>query len=226
MGRWLFVSEGEGDFGDGVSEGGEEAIVGGGFDELESGEFGEGGENEVLVVFKVEAGEAEGGLAGFAKADAGVKVAGDAGVVDGQVFWIVSDDELIDPVLGNDFEGELMLGERSAAVVVALREDDGNGEVVEPVPEAVDDGGGESVLGVDEVAGNDEAPWLGAGDERGESGKVGGGGSFGDGEAVGAEGGGFAEMEIGGDEGLRDGEEDGPVGQKFDGGLAEGDLHD
>lgn len=169
---------------------------------MDSGEFGEGGEDEVLVGLEEEARGAEGGAAGVADSDAGVEVAGDSGLVFGKVGGVVGDGDSFDEELGEDLEGEFTLGDPGAGIVVSFGEDDGYLEFAEEVLDCGEDGFVESIGGVDEVSGYDELGGVGDLEKAGESVEVGLGSAFGHGEASFAEGGGFTEMEVGDDEGL------------------------
>ena len=191
-----------GDCGDAAVKRSVELVGRGWFDELEAGEFGEGGEDEVVFVPEKEDGEAEGGLTRFAEADAGVEVAGDPGLIVGKVFWIVGDDEVVGENVGNNFQREISSGERAAAVVVSLGENDRNGNFFQPKMEGVENGGGQAVVRMNEVSRDDEGFGSGGRKENAETGKIGGGGALGNGDAMGAKGCGFAEVEVGDHEGF------------------------
>ena len=77
----------------------------------------------------------------------------------------------------------------------------GMGAMGEPRQQDVEDLGSATDAGVKEVACDHEAGGFGVGDELVDACEVGVGVAFGDGETAGAEGGGFAEVGVGEDEG-------------------------
>ena len=86
------------------------------------------------------------------------------------------------------------------AVVVAAHEDDVEGRVLgPPSAEGGEDRFGSTGAGVEKIAGDDEVVGGEALDEVGEDAKI-GVDHFGDGNSGGAEGRGFAEVEVGNDE--------------------------
>lgn len=83
----------------------------------------------------------------------------------------------------------------------------------------------EAVCGVDKVAGDDEFDGFVKTDEGIESREVIGGIALWDGDAAGAEGGGFSEVDIGDDETAGIGEKNATLREKLEGGLSKRDLH-
>ena len=185
------LPEGRGKFDDAAVEGGEEAVFGGGIGiGFAAGEGAEGGKDE-LVFPKVEDGGAEAGVGAVFDAGHGVEVASDVkafGV--GEFFVGVVED--VKAVKGVFFDERELLAEgifAAGGVVIAFDEGDGNGGLGEPGKEDIEDFGGASDAGVEEVAGDEEAGGLGFCDERVDAGEVGLGVAFGDGKAAGTEGG-------------------------------------
>lgn len=84
--------------------------------------------------------------------------------------------------------------------MVSLDEGEGDCDSVEEVEYGIDDELGLARLRVEEITGDDESVRFVFFDEFGEAVEIAFGITFGDGEAVGAEGCGFAKVEIGGDE--------------------------
>ena len=125
-------------------------------------------------------------------------VSADVEVVRCCVLWVVNDAD----VLGLEIlDGVNFIRERfDFRVVIALHEDEGDFDPVQEHQECIDDELGLAGLRVEEIAGDYESVRFVFFDEIGEAVEIAFGVTFRDGKAVGAEGCGFAEMEIGGDE--------------------------
>ena len=142
---------------------------------------------------------AEAAAGAFRKAEAGVEVAGDAGLGGGEVVGIVDDAEAVDFQKRDGTYWEGMLGEVCHAVVVSLGEYDGDFDSFEPLAEYAEDVRTHSILRVDEIPGDDEAGGFCFLYEKGESFEIGLAIAFRNGDAPAAEGGGFSEVDIGND---------------------------
>lgn len=183
---------------------------------LAAGEGAEGGEDE-LVVTKPEDVGAKAGAGAVFDAGGGVEVAAEVeavGLVEDFV-GVVEDVEAVD----SDFWEERVVGSErlfsTGGIVIAFDESDG--PFFEPGKELFEDFGGAADFGVEDIAGDDEVGGVCLFEEGVDASEVAGGVAFRDGEAAGAEGGGFAEVGVGEDEGAGVGEEEGFVGEEGDG---------
>lgn len=170
-----------------------EPILGFGFDALTASKTSEAGEDESGRSFPIEkAGEPERSASSVLNAGDGVPVAGDVEVFRRSVFRIVDDADgfvfEIEMRNGNEFGGELF----ELGVVVAQNEGEGNFDLGDECLEDFREFRGDAAGGVEKIASDDEMLGVMIADKVLDPGEIPAGVAFWDGEAAGAEGGGFS----------------------------------
>jgi hypothetical protein len=139
--------------------------------------------------------------------------------------WLVGEREAgFGEIVLVDFEVPLGGGGAAGSIVIAADQKDMNiGMVGSPAGDGVDEGGMALGAGVEEISQDNEAGGGGLADEEGNTVEISLGGSCGNGNAEGAKGGAFAEVDIGEEKGMFFGPPDCALGQEVDGVAAEFD---
>lgn len=197
-----------------------------GLDDGAGGEAAKAGEDEAGALgLPPEAGGPPGPVRRGGEGGEGVQVAGDGQAVGSGVGRVVDEVEGGAPE-GVADEGDAAAGRGKGEAAVVVADDEGKrdgGVRGAPLFDEVEDGGGLGGGGVKEIAAEDDFLGSAAEDGAGEAGEVVGGVAFGDGEAVVAEVGRFAEVEVGEEEDFGLAPESAALGEEIEGLAAEGE---